>query len=45
MTDPDFVTPADQQKKIDGKGMVNAIAAMQDLDRYSDLSWEGRFED
>jgi serine protein kinase len=45
MTDSDFVTPADQQKKIDGKGMVSAIAAMQDFDRYRDLSWEGSFEE
>ena len=45
MTDPEFVTPADQGKKIDGKGMVSAIAAMQDFDRYRDMSWEGSFEE
>jgi serine protein kinase len=44
MTNPEFVTPADQGK-IDGKGMVSAIASMQDFDRYRDLSWEGSFED
>ncbi|NLE88850.1 MAG: serine protein kinase [Myxococcales bacterium] len=30
---------------MDGGSMVAAIAAMQDYDRYRNLSWEGSFED
>jgi serine protein kinase len=30
---------------LDSASMVAAIAAMQDYDRYRDLSWEGSFED
>lgn len=32
-------------RRMDGGNMVAAIAAMQDYDRYRNLSWEGSFED
>src|SRR5690606_16129680 len=32
-------------RRMDGGSMVAAIAAMQDYDRYRNLSWEGSFED
>ncbi len=45
MSDSDFSTASDQGKKESGSSMLATIAAMQDYDRYRDLSWEGSFED
>ena len=45
MSDSEFSTPSDQGKKESGSSMLGTIAAMQDYDRYRDLSWEGTFED
>ena len=45
MSDSDFSTASDQGKKGSGRSMLSTIAAMQDYDRYRDLSWDGSFED
>lgn len=38
-------TASDKGVKSESKSMVAMIAAMQDYDRYRDLSWEGSFEE
>ncbi|MEZ4220889.1 MAG: serine protein kinase [Polyangiaceae bacterium] len=45
MSDSDFATPSDHGKKENARGMLATIAAMQDYERYRDLSWEGSFEE
>jgi len=34
-----------REKRMDKKGLVNEIAALQNIERYQELHWEGTFED